>query len=77
MGNTANDALSGEIIDLIGLTGHKSNGLGLAINHDTRDNQNPAASGSLFEFNNVDKTAYFSITWIDKALVLCVRIVSV
>lgn len=50
---TANDALSGEIIDLIGLTGHKSNGLGLAVNHDTRDNQNSAASGSSFEFNNI------------------------
>lgn len=49
----ADDALSGAIIDLIGLNGHKSNGLGLAVNHDTRDNQNSPASGSSFEFNNI------------------------
>ena len=49
----ADDALSGEIIDLIGLNGHKSNGLGLAVNHDTRDNQNSPASGSSFEFHNI------------------------
>ena len=34
-----------------------------ASNHDARDNQNSAASGSSFEFNNIAKTAYFSITW--------------
>ena len=49
----ADDALSGEIIDLIGLTGHKSNGLGLAVNYDTRDNQNSTASGITFEFDNI------------------------
>jgi hypothetical protein len=49
----ADDALSGAIIDLIGLNGHKSNGLGLAVNHDTRDNQNSPASGSSFEFDNI------------------------
>jgi hypothetical protein len=49
----ANDALSGAIIDLIGLNGHRSNALGLAANYDTRDNQNSPASGTNFEFNNL------------------------
>jgi hypothetical protein len=49
----ANDALSGIIIDLIGLNGHRSNAVGLAVNYDTRDNQNSPASGAMFEFNNL------------------------
>ena len=49
----ADDALSSEIIDIIGLTGHRSNGLGLAVNYDTRDNQNSAASGMSFQFDNI------------------------
>ena len=49
----ADDALSGEILDLVGLTGHRSNGLGLAVNRDTRDNQNSPESGSSFEFHNI------------------------
>jgi len=49
----ANDALSGVITDLIGLTGHRSNALGLAVNYDTRDNQNSPVSGATFEFSNL------------------------
>jgi len=49
----ANDALSGVIIDLIGLNGHRSNAVGFAVNYDTRDNQNSPASGTSFEFNNL------------------------
>ena len=49
----ADDALSGQIIDLIGLTGHQSNGLGLVVNRDTRDNQNSPVSGSSFQVHNI------------------------
>ena len=49
----ANDALSGVIIDLIGLNGHRSNAVGLAVNYDTRDNQNSPVSGTSFEFDNL------------------------
>ena len=47
------DALSGEIIEAIGLTGFKSNGLGLYLQYDTRDNQYSATSGQVFEINNL------------------------
>jgi len=49
----ADDALSGIILDLIGLTGHESIGLGLFVNRDTRNNQNSPDSGASFEFTNI------------------------
>ena len=49
----ANDALSGAILDFIGLHGHTSNAVGLVAQHDTRDNLNSTSSGSLFGFNNL------------------------
>lgn len=45
--------LSGEILDKIGLTGFDSNGIGLAIKYDSRDNQNSPASGQVFEIHNI------------------------
>jgi hypothetical protein len=49
----ADDALSGAILELLGLTGFKSNALGVVANYDTRDNQNSPASGSSFLFHNL------------------------
>jgi hypothetical protein len=49
----ADDALSGAILDILGLTGFRSNALGLVANYDTRDNQNSPSSGSSFVFNNL------------------------
>jgi len=48
----ADDALTGEILDLLGLTGFRSNAIGLVANYDTRDNQNSPASGSSFLIQN-------------------------
>jgi hypothetical protein len=50
---TANDWLSGEIIDLVGLTGYKSNALGLVALNDSRDNLNSPSAGAAFEFHNL------------------------
>lgn len=47
------DALSGEIIESIGLTGFDSNGLGLLVQYDSRDNQYSPSAGQAFEANNV------------------------
>jgi len=47
------DALSGEIIEIIGLTGFDSNGLGLLVQYDSRDNQYSPSSGQAFEAHNV------------------------
>jgi len=49
----ADDALSGVILDLLGLVGYKSIGMGLVVNLDTRDNQNSPESGGSFEFHNI------------------------
>ncbi|MDD9304202.1 MAG: hypothetical protein HUK40_18385 [Desulfobacter sp.] len=45
--------LSGKIIELIGMTGFKSNGLGLALQYDSRDNQNSPSSGQVFQLHNI------------------------
>lgn len=50
---TGGDQLSGEILEKAGLTGFKSNGLGLAIQYDSRDNQNSPSSGQVFEIHNI------------------------
>ncbi|MEH6472680.1 MAG: hypothetical protein V7752_15660, partial [Halopseudomonas sp.] len=50
---SGDDMLSGEILEQLGLTGFDSNGLGLAVAYDSRDNQNSASEGVNFEFNNV------------------------
>ena len=47
------DVMSGEIISWAGLTGFKSNALGLLLNYDTRDNQNSPSAGVHFEANNL------------------------
>ena len=47
------DALSGDILDSIGLTGFRSNGLGLYTQYDTRDNQYSPLAGQVFEAHNV------------------------
>jgi hypothetical protein len=46
------DWLSGKILDLIGLTGVRANGLGLVINYDSRDNQRSPLKGSSLELYN-------------------------
>jgi hypothetical protein len=45
--------LSGEIIEQIGLTGFKSNGLGLLVQYDSRDNQYSPSTGQVFEAHNI------------------------
>ena len=49
---SADDWLSGTILDLVGLTGFRSNGLGLVINYDSRDNQNSPSNGTSFLLYN-------------------------
>lgn len=49
----AENAFVGEILKQIGLTGFDSNGLGVALSFDSRDNQNSPNSGRVFEFSNV------------------------
>lgn len=50
---SGNDWFSNELINRLGLTGFDSNGIGLLVEHDTRDNQNSPAEGSLFNVNNI------------------------
>jgi len=50
---SGNDWYSQQLLARIGLTGFNSNGLGLVVEHDTRDNQNSPSVGSLFNFNNI------------------------
>ena len=45
--------LSGQILEHIGLTGFKSNGLGLLAQYDSRDNQYSPSSGQVFEAHNI------------------------
>ena len=45
--------LSGEILEIIGLTGFKSNGLGLIVQYDSRDNQYSPSSGQVLEAHNI------------------------
>ena len=50
---SGNDWFSNELINRLGLTGFDSNGIGLLVERDTRDNQNSPAEGSLFNVNNI------------------------
>ena len=45
--------LSGQILEHIGLTGFKSNGLGLYTAYDTRDRQYSPSTGQVFEAHNI------------------------
>ena len=50
---SGDDFLSGKILEIIGLTGFKSNGLGLIAQYDSRDNQYSPSSGQVFKAHNV------------------------
>ena len=50
---SGNDYFSQQFIERIGLTGFSSNGIGIVVERDTRDNQNSPDSGSWLNFNNV------------------------
>lgn len=50
---SGDNLLSGEVLEHIGLTGFKSNGLGLYAQYDTRDNQYSPLTGQVFEAHNV------------------------
>lgn len=50
---SGNNVLSGQVIQQIGLTGFKSNGLGLYTQYDSRDNQYSPSTGQVFEAHNV------------------------
>jgi len=50
---SGNDWFSNEFINRLGLTGFDSTGIGLLVEHDTRDNQNSPSAGSLFNVNNI------------------------
>lgn len=50
---TGDDQLSGEIIEEIGLTGFKSNAIGLYAQYDSTDNKNSPSSGQVFEAHNL------------------------
>ncbi|MEE1674187.1 hypothetical protein SNR37_003623 [Agarivorans aestuarii] len=50
---SSDDPFTGDMLDLLGLTGFRSNGLGLVIQHDTRDNQNSPSIGHNLEAFNV------------------------
>ena len=50
---SGNDWFSSQFLEHIGLTGFASNGLGLVVERDTRDNQNSPASGSMINLNNI------------------------
>ena len=47
------DGFFADFLQLIGLTGFDSNGLGLVAEYDSRDNVRNPTSGSLFDLNNV------------------------
>jgi len=49
----AEDALAGEILEQLGLTGFDSVGVGLVVNYDSRDNQNSPSSGFFADANNI------------------------
>lgn len=50
---SGDNLLSGQILEHIGLTGFKSNGIGLYAQYDTRDNQYSPTTGQTFEAHNV------------------------
>lgn len=47
------EGLFADFLQLVGLTGFDSNGLGLVAEYDNRDNVRNPTSGSLFEVNNI------------------------
>lgn len=47
------DGFFADFLQLIGLTGFDSNGLGFVVAYDSRDNVRNATSGSLFNLNNI------------------------
>jgi hypothetical protein len=47
------NALAGEILEKLGLTGFDSVGIGAVINYDTRNNQNSPTSGMIVDLNNI------------------------
>ena len=49
---TGDDAFSGEVLEYIGLSGYRANGLGLYTQYDTRDNQYSPLTGQAFEAHN-------------------------
>jgi outer membrane protein assembly factor BamA len=50
---SGDNLLSGQVIQHIGLTGFRSNGLGVYTQYDTRDNQYSPSTGQTFEAHNV------------------------
>jgi hypothetical protein len=50
---TGDDPLSSAILDQLGLTGFRSNGLGLYAAYDSRDNQYSPSMGQVFEAHNL------------------------
>ncbi len=50
---SGDNLLSGQVLEHIGLTGFRSNGLGLYTQYDTRDNQYSPSTGQTFEAFNV------------------------
>jgi hypothetical protein len=50
---SGDNLLSGKVIEHIGLTGFKSNGLGLYTQYDSRDNQYSPTAGQVFEAHNI------------------------
>lgn len=49
----AEDALAGEILEELGLTGFDSVGIGAVVDYDSRDNQNTPTSGLFLDLNNL------------------------
>jgi len=50
---TAENMLVGKVFDKIGLTGFTSNGVGLVIQYDSRNNQNSPTSGQFMQLHNI------------------------
>jgi len=50
---SGNDYFSDKILNFIGLKGFKSNGIGLVLDMDTRDNQNSPSEGTSLVVNNL------------------------
>jgi hypothetical protein len=50
---SSNNWFSDKVLDLLGLTGFDSNGVGLVVQFDDRDNQNSPGSGQFFSAHNI------------------------
>ena len=50
---SGDNLLSGKVLEHIGLTGFKSNGIGLYTQYDSRDNQYSPSTGQVFEAHNI------------------------